>query len=98
MNEKCAYFNQGFCKEKNNCARLHPSAVCDGQCPDIKVCLMRHQKVCKNGDDCIFYASQSCEFLHMEKGNVDNSQTQQIIVNLNSVKMKSKASIQNLKF
>ena len=86
MGEKFAYFNQCFFKEKNKFTRLHPSAQRYGQCQDIEFCPMRHWKVCKNGDDFIFSASQLCEFLHIEKGNVDNSQTQQIIVNLDNFK------------
>ena len=68
MNEKCQYFDQGYCKEKNNCIKLHPSVDCIGQCKDIKVCSKRHRQICKNGDTCMFNESQSCEFKH--DGNI----------------------------
>ena len=84
MNEKCQYFDQGYCKEKNNCIKLHPSVDCNGECKDIKVCSRRHRKICKNGDTCIFNESQSSEFEH--DGNIiaDDTERREMLVNLNN--------------
>ena len=37
---------------------------CAGDSEDKRACPKRHQVPCKNGKECIFYATESCEFLH----------------------------------
>ena len=86
---KCVYYDKGFCKEKEQCSKEHPSANCDGQCTDKRTCPLRHRKLCKNGDHCIFSESDSCEFLHdtekiTEGKNVKETIDTQII-NLTSI-------------
>ena len=67
-----------FCKERNYCTRLHPSA-------ESKYVLWDRNIYFFYEDSCILFTFHSCYFLHIEKSKVDNSQTQQIIVNLNNV-------------
>ena len=64
MINKCPYYDNGYCKNKNTCSMGHPSQDCDGQCQDRISCPMRHRKNCRNGDSCIYLASNSCEFIH----------------------------------
>ena len=61
---KCEHFNKGYCKNKNKCSLKHPLAECAGDCEDKRVCPKRHQIPCKNGQECAFFATESCEFLH----------------------------------
>ena len=71
--EKCYFFDKGYCKLKSKCLKNHPSSDCKGQCQDKKSCSSRHRVQCKNGNTCIYKASKSCEFLHIEKiKNEDN--------------------------
>ena len=63
---KCEYFNKGYCKQTDKCTKTHPIKECDGDCNDKKTCPKRHRVPCKNLKKCDFYASKSCEFLHVE--------------------------------
>ena len=67
---KCEHYDKGYCKERNNCLNEHPNTDCDGQCQDKKLCPLRHRKFCKDGENCIFYASHACEFFHKENNHV----------------------------
>ena len=60
---KCRYFNQGFCKKKNNCKYVHTNIDCDEDCAIAK-CPNRHRIQCRNGDDCYYNSKNECEFLH----------------------------------
>ena len=62
----CEYFNKGYCKQKDKCTKTHPLKECDGDCNDKKTCPKRHRVPWKNLKKCEFYASKSCEFLHVE--------------------------------
>ena len=52
---KCTNFNSWYCKftrKKNGCRYLHPAESCQVlKCRD-KECPLRHQKICKHGDQC----------------------------------------------
>ena len=63
---KCEYFNKGYCKQKDKCSKTHPLKECDGDCNDKRTCLRRHGVSCKIINQCAFYASKSCDFLHVE--------------------------------
>ena len=83
---KCEHFDKGFCKKKGQCEKLHPSTDCDGTCLDQNACPFRHRKHCKNGQKCVFYASQTCEFLHGVDTSIENHSTEEIkmsLINLN---------------
>ena len=73
VNMICECFDKGFCKEKDNAnnytlvLKVMDIAL---QCIDTKACPQRHRKVCKTGDSCILFASQSFEFLHPVKPRV----------------------------
>ena len=60
---KCRYFNQGYCKKKNNCQYLHPIKDCEEDCSSSK-CPHRHWIQCTNGDMCYYNSINSCEFKH----------------------------------
>ena len=62
-NQICSYYNVGYCKEKNQCSKIHPMDDCEEKCKE-KTCLKRHRRSCRDRDSCIFYKSGSCEFLH----------------------------------
>ena len=79
---KCVYYDKGFCKEKEQCSKEHPSANCDGQCTDKRTCPLRHRQLCKNGDRCIFHESDSCEFLHDTEKNSEGKNVKEIIENI----------------
>ena len=64
--DKCEYFNKGYCRQKDKCTKTHPLKECDGDCNDKKTCPKRHRVPCKNMNQWEFYASKSCEFLHQE--------------------------------
>ena len=61
--DKCVFYDKGFCKKKYECEKLHPSTDCNG-CDDKRLCTKRHRISCRNGPSCIYYKSNSCEFLH----------------------------------
>ena len=60
---KCRYFNQGYCKKKNNCKYIHPTDDCEEDCSNSK-CPLRHRIICLNGDDCYYNGLNECEFRH----------------------------------
>ena len=74
MSIKCGYYDKGYCKSKTNCAQRHPPLDCDGQCKDKITCSKRHRVQCKNGTSCIYFQSNSCEFLHTVGGQEQISQ------------------------
>ena len=41
---KCEHFNKGFCKQKSQYEKLHPSTNCDKQCVNQNLCPHRHRK------------------------------------------------------
>jgi hypothetical protein len=47
---------------------------CDSKCENKNTCPLRHRVVCKNGETCIFLASQSCSFLHPQPSNIDTNE------------------------
>ena len=71
--EKCYFFDKGYYKIKSQCLKSHPSTDCIGQCENKNSYPLRHRVKCKNGTQCIFKSSKSCEFLHIEKLNVDDT-------------------------
>ena len=46
---KCQHFDKGFCKQKAQCEKCHPSTDCDGKCGDKNECPFKNRKHCKNG-------------------------------------------------
>ena len=44
-----------------------------GKCENKNYCPSRHRIECKNGTKCSFRSSNSCEFLHIENPNVDDT-------------------------
>ena len=69
---KCQYFDKGYCKRKDQCQELHLSTDCDGKCLNKTTCPLRHRVECKNGNECVFKTSNSCAFLHPKELFLDN--------------------------
>ena len=88
---KCEFYDKGYCKEKNNCPKKHPTNDCDGQCDDLKLCPSRHRKHCKNGENCAFHASHSCEFLHKKEGPLHGVDIEKFQSDLKNIDIKVKA-------
>ena len=62
------------------------------QCENKNLCPFRHRVECKNGTQCIFNSSKSCEFLHIENPNVDET----ILENIQNTVGKIKVNIKNI--
>ena len=84
--EKCYFFDKGYCKLKSQCLKNHPSTDCNGQCENKNSCPLRHRVECKNGTQCIFKSSKSCEFLHIENQNVDDTILENIQCTIGQIK------------
>ena len=87
---KCEYQDKGYCKEKSSCTKNHPTNDCDGRCDDLKSCQSRHRKPCKNGESCVFHASQACEFLHEGIGPLHGAHIEQIQSDMRDIDTKVK--------
>ena len=61
---KCQHFDKGFCKQKAQCEKLHPSTDCDGKCVDQNACPFGTENIAKIGKNCMLNTSKTCEFLH----------------------------------
>ena len=79
--EKCQYFDKGYCKSRDKCSLKHPLVECEGSCEDRRICPKRHRVFCKNGNECVFDLTNSCEFLH----KADNKSTERHHATLQSM-------------
>ena len=61
--KKCRYYNQGYCKKKNNCKYIHIDIDCEEDC-SLSTCTKRHRIQCKDGNECYYFSKDNCEFLH----------------------------------
>ena len=88
---KCAYYDKGYCRNKDSCPIKHPQAECDGSCEERGTCPKRQRIFCKNGKTCVFQPTQSCEFLHKtnEIGTKEDIDSFQSMINI--VEEKNKA-------
>ena len=71
--QKCKYYNQGYCKNKDKCFFYHPITECINQCIDKYICPHRHRKECKYGNECYHNKNKLCEFMHEEKELLDDT-------------------------
>ena len=71
--EVCSHYNVGYCKQKNECSKFHPSEDCENKCKE-KTCLKRHRRICRDTESCIYHKSNTCEFIHEVK--MDNKESQ----------------------
>ena len=60
--EKCYYYNKGYCKYKQECTKYHPTEDCKSKCVETN-CKFRHRQMCKNGTNC-YFKNKKCEYLH----------------------------------
>ena len=78
---KCYYYDTGYCKYKQNCKLYHPTEDCINKCKENK-CKFRHRRICKNGENC-FYKHKKCEYLHIPETEVTlASKDEQILTKL----------------
>ena len=63
--QKCYYYDKGYCKFKDKCEFYHPNIECTNQCKNRRKCRNRHKIECKYGNDCHFLKNTSCEYLHL---------------------------------
>ena len=68
---KCYHFNQGYCKEKENCMFVHIIQECPTNCKII-TCELRHIKKCRDRIVCFYYQNNICEFSHDGENNVSS--------------------------
>ena len=70
--EKCPSFDKGYRKSRHQCSLKHPLVNCEGSCEDRRICPKRNRVNCKNGNECVFVLTNSCEFLH--KADIANTE------------------------
>ena len=62
--DKCVYYNTGYCKNGEDCSKIHPETNCEDQdCFDDK-CEKRHPNPCKFGRRCRRNRKKICLYLH----------------------------------
>ena len=59
--EKCRFYNTGYCKYQEKCRYLHPKEICSRKCNKNK-CNKRHPKTCRYGEQC--KRTDSCAYKH----------------------------------
>ena len=62
--KKCYYYDQGFCKFKNDCKNFHPTKDCKFNCSIKSTCPKRHRKKCRYGNTCYHHLRNKCEYIH----------------------------------
>ena len=63
--EKCPFYNRGFCKFKDDCKKEHPKEVCDENNCTEEHCVKRHPNPCKFGFRCVFKKKKICLYSHV---------------------------------
>ena len=84
--EKCTDFDNGFCKDKDQCLNKHTTTDCKGECHDKRTFPFQHRTTCKNGNKCIFLSSKACEFLHEDILPENNRVVSNIEVSITKIK------------
>ena len=92
-NQVCSYITVWYCKEKNECSKIHPVDDCEEKCKE-KTCLKRHRRLCRDRERCIFYKSNSCEFVH-EKITEEGPAQIDLLIKENN-KLKEEISTENI--
>ena len=75
--KKCKFFDTGFCKNRENCAFLHPTEICEeyldsGKCSNFKGCTERHPRQCRYWQKKRCFHNQSCLYLHSNTLNPED--------------------------
>ena len=82
----CIYFKFGFCKFTDKCRFMHVDQVCENTSCEIKLCNLRHPRICKFFRDynrCKF--SEWCAFKHIEKNNISEVNTKEILAKIENL-------------
>ena len=53
-NQLCSYFNVGYCKEKNECSKIHPIDDCEEKGKE-NTCFKRHRRLCRDKERRILF-------------------------------------------
>ena len=96
MDSACPFFKFGYCKLKDDCARVHVKEECkDGlQCKVIKTCFLRHPKMCKRIVlEGICGYKERCAYNHKIGFHVNNVNDGAIQEDVNNLK----TEVENLK-
>ena len=84
---KCHFFNIGYCKYKDKgCKHVHPKeACCIIKCKN-KSCPNRHQKTCRYKESFKLKINQSCQYLHRNINQSENTSNDVVAENKNLIK------------
>ena len=69
----CNYFDNGYCRFKEECKFFHPNEICEFEKCDLQACIKRHPKSCKyfRRKKCKF--NDACLFKHKDVENDTSS-------------------------
>ena len=82
----CRYFKFGFCRFKEMCRFMHISEVCENPSCEIKLCNLRHPRICnffRDYNRCKF--SEWCAFKHVENNTHGSDSMKEIIEKLDNL-------------
>ena len=65
MVEKCANYNRGYCKFKDECTKKHDDKVCNDMDCNEQDCQKRHPNPCWHGFRCTYYKRDECLYSHV---------------------------------
>ena len=82
--EICQYHHRGFCKNKEDCTKIHFDKVCDDADCSEKDCYKRHPNPCKFGFRCKFYKLKKCLFSHVSHAPADDDKVKAIFKTFNN--------------
>ena len=94
-NNKCHYYNRGFCGKHDNCTYTHLNEDCKNDCMD-SLCPFRHRVTCKNGSLCHYNKQGICQFKHQQEGEENTKiQKKQKILQENTKLIEENMMLQN---
>ena len=70
---KCPFYNTGFCKNGEECSKVHPDKVCEDTNCFNDNCKSRHPNPCKYGNRCKFNWKNKCLYSHVTFPSDDDS-------------------------
>ena len=97
MENKCKFYNRGYCKHKDQCKYVHPTSDCIGNCLDTNICPNRHRKICKFGHKCYHNKTNVCEYIHKRSEEQNEMAHKVILASPSPVEEELKKEIENLK-
>ena len=64
-NNKCVFYNTGYCKQGDDCSKIHPKSNCEDEDCFDDTCVKRHPNLCKFGRRCRYNRKNICLYLHV---------------------------------